>query len=118
MRIIEYYEKRWLVEEYHNLRKSGCQLEVRQYETSERLEAIANFLSIVAVRLLQLKSVARTKPSRPATDLLPWHRIEVLQTLRQRPCRSWTVRQIFRELVGLSGFLGRKGYGEPGWISI
>jgi hypothetical protein len=118
MRIIEYYEKRWLIEEYHKSLKTGCQLEARQYETSERLEAIAGFLSIVAVRLLQLKSVARTEPSQQAKDLLPWHWIEVLQTLRKRPRQFWTVRQFFRELAGLGGFLGRKGDGEPGWFTI
>ena len=118
MRIIGYYEKRWLIEEYHKSLKTGCQLEAHQYETSERLEAIAGFLSIVAVRLLQLKSVARNEPSRPAKDLLPRHWIEVLQTLRKRPRQTWTVRQFFRELAGLGGFLGRKGDGEPGWITI
>lgn len=117
-RILGYYEKRWLIEEYHKALKTGCQVEARQYETHKRLEAITGFLSIVAVRLLQLKAVARTEPNRPAKDLLPPHWIEVLQALRKRPRQAWTVRQFFRELAGLGGFLGRKGDGEPGWQTI
>lgn len=116
--IIGYYEQRWLIEEYHKALKSGCQLEARQYQTAPRLEAIAGFLAIVAVRLLQLKAVARTNPNRPAKEIVPAIWINVLQTLRQRPRHAWTVRQFFRELAGLGGFLGRKSDGEPGWLTI
>jgi hypothetical protein len=30
----------------------------------------------------------------------------------------WSVRRFYRELAGLGGFLGRKGDGEPGWITL
>lgn len=116
--IIEYYEKRWIIEEYHKALKTGCQVEARQYQTGSRLEAITGFLAIVAVRLLQLKAVARTDPNRRANELVPPLWLEVLQTLRRRPRQTWTVRQFFRELAGLGGFLGRKSDGEPGWQTI
>ena len=47
-RVIEYYEKRPLVEEFHKALKTGCRVEERQYETSERLEAITALLSVSA----------------------------------------------------------------------
>jgi hypothetical protein len=50
-RVLEYYEKRPLVEEFHKALKTGCRLEARQYETAERLEAITAVLSVLAVRL-------------------------------------------------------------------
>ena len=31
---------------------------------------------------------------------------------------QWTVRDFFRGVAGLGGFLGRTGDGEPGWITI
>lgn len=117
-RVIGYYEKRWTIEEYHKALKTGCQVEARQYETNSRLEAITGFLAIVSVRLLQLKAVARSEPNRPAKQLVPKLWIDVLQTLRRRPRQSWTVRQFYRELAGLGGFLGRKHDGEPGWQTI
>ncbi len=49
-RVIGYYERRWLIEEYHKALKTGCQVEQRQYETSKRLAAVIGILSIVAVR--------------------------------------------------------------------
>jgi hypothetical protein len=117
-REIGYYEKRALIEEYHKALKTGCRVEERQYQTSERLEAITGFLVVVALRLLQLKSVARTDPARPAQQVVPRLWIEVLQAVRRRPRCQWTVRQFYRELAGLGGFLGRKSDGEPGWLTL
>jgi Transposase DNA-binding/Transposase DDE domain len=118
--VIGYYKKRWLIEEFHKALKTGCSLESRQYQTSARLEALTGMQSIVAVRLLQLKSVARSDPERPASDLVPanWHK--ALRVLRPKAARRgpWSVYQFFRQLAGLGGFLGRKCDGEPGWITL
>ena len=34
LQIIAYYEKRWIIEEYHKCLKTGCAMEARQLETS------------------------------------------------------------------------------------
>lgn len=118
-KILGYYEKRWLVEEFHKALKTGCRLESRQYETADRLEAICGVLSILAVRLLQMKIVARNEPERPADELVPKKWIVMLQATRKRKATApWTVRQFYRELAMLGGFLGRKSDGEPGWITL
>jgi hypothetical protein len=118
--IIGYYKKRWLIEEFHKALKTGCSLEARQYQTRERLEALTGMQSVVAVRLLQLKSVARTEPERPAADVVPAKWITALRVLRPKAIKrgDWTVREFYRQLAGLGGFLGRKCDGEPGWITI
>ena len=117
-RVIGYYEKRALIEEYHKALKTGCQIEERQYRTPERLEAITGFLAIIALRLLQLKCIARCEPERPAKEVVPKLWIDVLKTLRRKTKQPWTVRKFFHELAGLGGFLGRKSDGEPGWQTI
>ncbi len=38
--VIGYYEERWRVEDYHKCLKTGCQVESRQYKTSDRLERV------------------------------------------------------------------------------
>jgi Transposase DNA-binding/Transposase Tn5 dimerisation domain len=119
MDVIGYYEKRWLIEEWHKALKTGCQVEGRQLQTSHRLEALTGVLSVVAVRLLQLKEVGRREPHRPATDLVPAHYVDLVRRARKRSrVGEWTVRDFFRAVAGLGGFLGRKGDGEPGWITI
>jgi hypothetical protein len=117
--MLEHYEKRWLIEEFHKALKTGCRLEERQYETAKRLEAITGVLSVVAVRLLQLKAIARDEPQRPAKQVVPMRWIRMLESLRKRPPKApWTVRDFYRELAKLGGFLGRKSDGEPGWMTL
>lgn len=115
--IIEWYEKRQLVEEYHKCLKTGCRIEHRQYKTSHRLERVTGLLSIVAVRLLQLKSVARTHPDRPVEQVVPAAWTKMLQHLKGGVPLT-TVGEFFRTLAGLGGFLGRTNDGEPGWITL
>ena len=117
--MLEHYEKRWLIEEFHKALKTGCRLEERQYETAKRLEAITGVLCVVAVRLLQLKAIARDEPRRPAKQVVPMRWIRMLESLRKRPPKApWTVRDFYRELAKLGGFLGRKSDGEPGWMTL
>lgn len=119
-RILSYYEKRWLVEEWHKALKTGCRVECRQLKSKEGLERLTGLLSVVAVRLLQLKSAARTEPDRPAKELVPLRWITMLLAARkQRKLNAAiSVGEFYRELAKLGGFLGRKSDGEPGWITI
>ncbi|WP_337174671.1 IS4 family transposase [Paludisphaera sp.] len=119
MRVISFYEKRWLVEEYFKALKSGCRVAERQLKTKGRLEALVGLLSVVAVRLLQLKAHARTDPDRPAAEVVPPRYVNLLRFARGfSPATTLTVGRFFRELAKLGGFLGRKHDGEPGWITI
>ena len=116
--IIGWYEKRPLVEEYHKCLKTGCRVEARQYETSARLERVTGLLSVVAVRLLQLKSVARETPDRPAEEVVPKPWIRMLECVRRERRPLLTVGEFFRSLAKLGGFLGRRHDGAPGWITL
>lgn len=69
--MIGYYELRWLVEEYHKAIKTGCATESSQLKAAGRLEALVGLTSVLAVRLLQLKSLARTNPEVPAQRVVP-----------------------------------------------
>jgi hypothetical protein len=121
-RILGYYEKRWLIEEWHKALKTGCRVECRQLKSKGGLERITGLLSVIAVRLLQLKSAARTNPDRLAAKIVPWHWIVMLLAARKRRNktveRTMTIGEFYRELAKLGGFLGRKSDGEPGWITI
>ncbi|MBX3439337.1 MAG: hypothetical protein KF861_17750 [Planctomycetaceae bacterium] len=78
---------------------------------------MTGLLSIVAVRLLQLKSAARTTPDRPVEQVVPAAWIKMLQHLRAGGALT-TVGEFFRTLAGLGGFLGRTYDGDPGWMTI
>lgn len=117
-KIIEYYEQRPLIEEYHKCLKTGCQVETRQYRTAHRLEAVIGLTAVLAVRLLQLKHAARAEPNRPAHHVVPARWVAGLRRVLRRPRPVNTVREFFRALASLGGFLGRTGDGEPGWQTL
>lgn len=118
--VIEYYETRWVVEEYHKALKTGCRVEDRQLKTAGRLEAMVGLMSVAAVRLLQLKSLARSAPTTPAHRVVPNIWLQMLKAARKglQRVHDLTVAQFYREVAKLGGFLGRKHDGEPGWITI
>jgi len=117
--VVGSYEKRWLIEEWHKALKSGCRVTQRQLHTAARLEALVGVLGVEAVRLLQLRGLARAQPDRPAEPLVPSGYVRLLWRARRLGATApVTVGRFFRELAKLGGFLGRKGDGEPGWMTI
>jgi len=118
--VIRYYECRWLIEEYHKALKTGCRVERRQLHHADRLEAMVGLMSVVGVRLVQLKTMARTAPQRPAKSVVPEWWIQMLKAARKnlRRVHDLTIYQFYRELAKLGGFLARKSDGEPGWITV
>lgn len=118
--IIEYYEMRWLIEEYHKALKSGTGVLSRQLKTAGRLEAMVGLMSVVAVRLLQMKTLAHTEPTRPARTVVPPLWLKMLKAVRKKRQRAHdlTIYEFYREVAKLGGFLGRKSDGEPGWITV
>ena len=118
--VVGYYEKRWLIEEWHKALKSGCRVTERQLKSKHTLEALVGLLSVVSVRLLQLKAMARATPDRPAAKVIPSRWIAMLLATRKHLAmkKSLTVGEFYRELAKLGGFIGRKSDGEPGWITI
>ena len=58
-RVTGWYERRWVVEEYHKAQKTGCRVEDMQFTTTDRLEPAIALLSVVAVTLLNLREASR-----------------------------------------------------------
>lgn len=118
-RIIAYYERRPTIEEYHKALKTGCRAEDRQYAMADRLERVTGVLTLLAVRLVQMKTIANRTPDRPAHEVAPVRWVEMLKRVRRKSFpQDMTIRQFMRELGGLGGHLGRKRDGEPGWITL
>ena len=114
-----WYACRWLIEEYHKCLKTGCQIEQRQLQQEARLERLLGVLSVVAVRLLQLKHQATLEPDAPAQSVVPERYVKTMRAKLKLPRRmKLTVYQFWRETAKMGGFLARKSDGEPGWITL
>jgi len=116
---VSWYEQRWLIEEYHKCLKSGCAIEKRQLMTASGLLAMLGFLAITAVRLLQLRGLARTAPEMNAwqAGIEPLLLKLVAARLHQKQTEM-TLKQFWRGVAMAGGFLGRTGDGEPGWQTL
>jgi len=119
LRVVKAYTRRWLIEEYHKALKTGTGIEDSQLETAQRIEALLAILAVVAVRLLNRKLLATTRPDDPiGADELSSEARQILEAAFGRPPEGWTNRQALRGIARLGGFIGRKSDGEPGWITI
>jgi len=126
-RVIERYEKRPLIEEYHKAAKTGCRIEQRQYQEAQRQERVVGVLSVLAIRLVQMKTVARFEPDRLAHEVAPEEWVKALcanfKRVSPKQAPKWnpttlTTRDFFRGVAMMGGFLARASDGEPGWITI
>ena len=113
-------EKRWIVEELHKAKKTGCRIEDMQFTTTCRLEPAIALLSVVAVTLLNLRDASRRPDAktRLATDLLSPDYVTVLSQWRYRKNDSLTVHEFYLALARLGGHQNRKSDHRPGWIVL
>jgi hypothetical protein len=119
-RVMGRYCARWWVEEYHKALKSGVGVEQSQLEKQYRVESLIAVLAVVAVRLVNLKFLARAQPDVPVDAKLFGRRtLQLLQTRFGPPVGGeWTHRQLVRAIARMGGFIGRRRDGEPGWQTI
>jgi hypothetical protein len=110
----DWYSCRWLVEVYHDIEKNGCSEEDRRFETAERMEACLAILSIVAVRVFQLRCALEWQPEEPAWQVGTAAEIALIRRVSKHKGRTFTVRDFVRGVAKLGGFLGRKSDGNPG----
>jgi hypothetical protein len=115
---VEWYRMRWIAEDYHQGLKTGCQIEARQVQTYEGLRTVLGFLAPLAVRLLQVRDVARQEPERPAQEVLPADVVKVVAHLAHVAPARLTARRCWHRIAQAGGYLGRKGDGEPGWKTL
>ena len=94
-------------------------IELAQPENRERLETLLGILAPVAVRLLNMKLLARSRPDEEAPAGTPGPEVfEILEARFGEPTGGWTNRQLLVGVARLGGFLARKSDGNPGWITI
>ena len=108
------------MEEYHKALKTGAGVEQSQLGEQYRIESLVAVLAVVAVRLVNLKFLARARPDEPVdVKLFGTKAIELLEKKFGSPPRGqWTHRELVRVIARMGGFIGRRGDGQPGWQTI
>lgn len=120
-RVAAWYERRWIIEEYHKSLKTGCRIEDLQFTAVERLQPMIALLSAVALTLLNLRDASRRPDAatRRATTLFSSEYVEVLAWWRHGKLRSdLTIHDFFYALARLGGHQNRKHDHRPGWLVL
>ena len=115
---IYWYSLRWLIERYHYVLKSGCQVEELQLEEADRIKRAVAVYCIVALRLLFLTYTARINPDQSCSTVLEKYEWESLHCFINKSNKAPSIPPTLKEAVwmiaNLGGFLGRKSDGSPG----
>ena len=119
---IQWYVKRWTIEEFHRVLKSGCQVEARQLTTRPRLQRALAIDMVVAWRIMDLSKAARLQPDAPADQWLSTDEWQALycyvHATDQAPETPPTIGQAVQWIAQLGGFLARKSDGHPGQMTL
>jgi hypothetical protein len=112
---IEWYTYRWIVEEYHGCLKTGCAMEKSQLQHGDRLRRLLGFMAILAVRLLQLRDLSRTKPNLLALKVIQPVLVQIMAHQTHSNPNTMTVKEFWGSVAKIGGFPGRKSDGRSGW---
>ncbi len=115
--LIDGYRRRWLVEIFFRILKSGCRVEALQLGTLERLERALVIYLIIAWRILHLVTWGRDCPNLPCDvvfDPEEWQAAWIVAHRCPPPETPPPLGQMVRLIAGFGGFLGRKHDGHPG----
>ena len=105
---VEWYSCRWLVEEFHQCLKTGCQIEARRLGEASNLLRLLGIVAPLAVQLLSLKEEARLHPDLPATQVLPADLVHLVAQLSNRSPTELNLQTFWRLVAQQGGYLGRK----------
>jgi hypothetical protein len=115
--VIDWYRRRWKIEEYFKALKTGCAFERRQLQTRAALVNTLALLAPIAWQLLTLRDQGRKAPQAPARTVLSQQQINVLHGLSKRPLpRKPSVEQALLAIAAQGGHLKRNG--PPGWQTL
>jgi hypothetical protein len=119
-RVLDWYELRWVIEEFHKALKTGCGVEDLQFTDTERLEPAIALLSGVATTLLNLRAASELPDAktRPATDVVDQAYVEVLSLWRYQKSKALTIHDFFFALARLGGHQNYPSSKRPGWLLL
>jgi hypothetical protein len=89
---VQWYCRRWGIEEWHRALKSGCGVEQREFKTAEHLQRVLAFDLIVAWRVLACVKLGRVLPQLQATVLYLPEELKVLQAALKKTSTQMTQR--------------------------
>jgi len=114
--IIDNYQSRWTIEEFFKALKTGCGYEKRQLESYAALSNALAIFSVIAWRLLLVRSVARAYPHATSRSVLSDTQLRLLKHRLKLTNLPATAKDALYAVARLGGHL--KNNGDPGWQTL
>ena len=129
LKVISYYEYRWLVEEYHKVWKSdGTDIESLRLQSKDNMERLVTINGFIATRILQLKFANEQAEQASCEQLISskawkllWLKMIKTPLPETPPNMSW----VYSELAKLGGWKDTKRTGRAsvkvlwqGWFKL
>ncbi|MFV1978778.1 MAG: IS4 family transposase [Myxococcota bacterium] len=118
-RMLGLYSRRWRIEEWHRVLKSGCKVQDHQHQTVDRLERVIAIDAVLAWRIQLMTLLSREVPDLPCTVFFDEWEVTVLEALeeerRDAPLESpLTLVEAITSMARLGGYLARRSDPPPG----
>lgn len=123
IRVVNYYEHRWEIEEFHKCWKTGCALRQKRLQHVGNLERLMVILAPIAVRLLQLRTLHTSTPEASCEQFMSraeWGCLWLHENPRKKklptkaPALDWAVMAVAR----IGGWTDTKRTGKIGWQTL
>lgn len=111
LRVIGWYRRRWLIEDFHKAQKTGCRLEETQLEDQAASIRLAAITALSAVRLLQLREKADDEETAAESAMKHfdplWMEV-VSRVAKHKDPSMLSVRQFYHTIAQKSGWPPRR----------
>jgi hypothetical protein len=114
--IVSYYSVRWQIEIYFRTLKSGCRIEDRQFETSDRILNCLAVYSIIAWKIMYLCRLGRECPDLDCEIIFEpseWKSVYITVRRQDPPSTPPSLNEMIRMIASLGGYVIRRST-QPG----
>jgi len=117
-KVIEYYLCRWEVETFFKVLKSGCKIEERQLESTERMKPLIALFLILSWRIIYVMMLGRICPEMSSGDIFceaEWKSVYKILNIKEKiPENPPTLNEFILMIAQLGGYVGGKKAPPPG----
>ena len=121
--VIRGYAERWRIEQFHRIWKSGaCNVEDTQLGDRDHIITWATLHASVAMRIMRLTYLSRTRPEEPASVELSRNEVDaailVSETKKFKRGDVLTIGQVILLIAECGGYTGKSSGGPPGALVL
>jgi hypothetical protein len=115
-KIVDYYQKRWKIEELNKCAKTGVGLETRQFTKLEHLKPAISLIFVVAWRLLSIRDIADKDESVNLDLIFNEEELDYLKHKFKVPVSRLKLKKILLSIAEEGGYIGNCS--RPGWLVL